>query len=187
MTENIKADAKDKIKHIYNPVSLGTLYFGFALSLWASEQISNHQVLAIAILCTIISFAFFVAVYSERVLKLTNKVLKILASLTFVTFIYGFTFGWIQTFSQVSGIILEGIIYFGFAWIVTFLLTMIKDINSKPARIFASIIVLTILLVVAGLRLYNHDYMGGGILIAIAVLIMLVAIGWLKVHGGIFE
>jgi len=187
MTEKKEADAKDTVKYVYNPVSLGILYFSFALSLWASEQINDPKINAIAIILTIISFIFFVAVFSEWVLKLFKKIFTVLAPLTFLAFVYGFVIGWLQAFSQVSGIILQVIAYFGFAWVVTILLTMVKDIPYKQPRILASIIVIIILLVVAGIRLFNQDYISGCILIAIAILITLVAVGCLKLHGGIFE
>lgn len=184
---NLKADSKNITKYICNPVSQGTLYFSFALSLWASDQVNEPQIRGIAIFLTIISFFFFIAVFSERVLKLAHTILKILAPLTFLGFAYGFIIGWLQTFSHVSGTVSQVIVYFGFAWIVTILLTEVKDIPSKPARITISLIVMIILLSVAVARFINHDFIAGGILILIAILIMLVATNCLKIHGSIFE
>ena len=187
MTEDIKAVAKDKIKYIYNPVSQGILYFSFALSLWTSQQINEPQIKGIAIFLTAVSFFFLIAIYSEWVFKITNTIAKYLAFLAFIAFIYGFIIGWLQAFLQVSGIALQIILYFGFAWIVTILLAEVNDITSKRARISGSILVIIILLAIAGIRFYNHDCIAGGMLIAIALLIILVAVGWLKIHGSIFK
>lgn len=187
MTENIKANTKDKNKYIYNPVSQGILYFGFALSLWASDPINEPQIKGIAIFLTIVSFIFFVAVFCGWVLKLTKTISKGLAFVTFLAFVFGFITGWLQAFSQLSGIILQVIVYFGFAWLVTIILTMVKDIKSTRFRVSGSIIVIIMLLAGAVTRLCNQDYIAGGVLIAISVLIILVAIGRLKVYGSIFE
>jgi len=185
--QNLKAEPKSIPKFICNPVSQGTLYLSFALSLWTSQQINEPQIKGIAIFLTVISFFFLIAVYSEWVFKITNTIAKYLAFLTFIAFIYGFIIGWLQAFLQVSGITLQIIVYFGFAWIVTILLTEVNDITSKRARISGSILVIIILLAVAGIRFYNHDCIAGGMLIAIAILIILVATGLLKVHGSIFK
>lgn len=185
MTENTKANNKDK--YLYNPMSQGILYFGFALSLWASNQINEPQIKGIAIFFTIISFIFFVAVFCKWVLKLTKTISKGLAFVTFLAFVYGFIIGWLQTFSQLSGVILQIIVYFGFAWLVAIILTMVKDIKSKRYRVSGSIMVILILLAVAGIRFYSQDCIAGGVLIAIAILIILVAFGWLKVYGSILE
>ena len=184
--ENLKAEPKNITKFICNPVSQGILYFSFALSLWTSQQINEPQIKGIAIFLTATSFFFLIAVYSGWVFKITNTIAKYLAFLTFIAFIYGFIIGWLQAFLQISGVTLQIILYFGFAWIVTILLAEVNDITPKRVRISGSILVIIILLAVAGIRFYNHDYIAGGMLIAIAILIILVAIGLLKVHGSVF-
>ena len=84
-------------KENYNPIPLGTLYFGFALSLFLSDQIDNPQIKYIAIFILAISFVFFVAVFSEHVLIVLSKyVVKWLAFLTFLAFLYGFYDGWLK-------------------------------------------------------------------------------------------
>ncbi len=120
-------------------------------------------------------------------IKTNTENVKSTAPLTFLAFVYGFVIGWLQSLSQVSGITLQIVVYFGFAWVIAILLTEVKDIKSKRVRIFCSIIVVIILLAVAGVRFYGHDYVAVGILIAIALLIVLVAIGWLKVNGSAFD
>ena len=187
MNKNKKVDIKDTIKYV-NPVSLGILYFGFASSLWASEQISNHQVLAIAILLTIVSFAFFVAVFSERVLKLMNKIVKVLAPLTFLAFVFAFTIGWLQAFLQVSGIALQVIAYFGFAWIIVILLTLIRDaVKQERIKRLITFLIVVAFPIIAVIKFLNHDFWSGVYLIVIAGLALSIAKGWLKVNGRIFE
>jgi len=189
VTESEKADIKDTVKHNYNPVPLGTLYFCFSLSLWSSEQISDPQTKGVAIFFTIISFIFFVAVFSQYVLTKLNKwVQKPLVFLTFLVFLFGFTFGWLQAFLQTSGLISQVIAYSGFAWIVVFLLTFVRDAakHGKRQRLFTFLIIAAFL-IIAVIKFYNHDLWSGGYLIGIAVLAFLVAMDWVKVHGGIFE
>ncbi len=78
MAEKKITNTKDVTKHICNPVSQGTLYFSFALSLWTSVKINDPQVKGIAVFLTLISLFYFVAVFSEWVLKLTQKMLRVL-------------------------------------------------------------------------------------------------------------
>lgn len=184
-----KASVQKTGKRAYNPVSLGTLYFSFSLSLWASQNL-NLTNIVIASLGALISFAFFVAVFSECVLTFLNKqVVKYLIPVTFVASLFGFVFGWLQTFSQTSGLILQGIVYFGFAWVVVILLVMVKEIK-QTWRKSAGILTAVALVTVAVIRLRHHsliDYFAAGELVVIAVLVTIVAMGWLKVHGEVLE
>jgi hypothetical protein len=195
MTENQKTDTNGT-KQV-NPISLGTLYFGFALSLWASGQLSNKSVVGIAILVSLISVAFLVAAFWKSFLDILSKrVVRPLVFLSFIAFVYSFAIGWLQSFSQVSGIALSLIIYLGFAWIVTILLAMIRDTtqpSSNQNRVFLVIrgflpyIVASVFIIFAVIRFINHDWWGGGYAIAIAILSLLVARGLLPVLGDVFE
>ena len=181
-----------------NPVSLGTLYFSFALSLWSSGQINSGSIFGIAILTSLISLAFFIAVFSNSVLnKLSKWVVKPLVSLTFLAFVYGFIIGWLQAFSQVSGIALQVIAYFGFAWIIAILLIMIRDTAKQPSknknrlftfvRNYISYLIIVAFLIIAVIKFLNRDFWGGGYLIVIAGLSLSVVRGWLKLQGDVFE
>lgn len=184
-----KSEKTNLGKTATNPVSLGTLYFSFSLSLWASQNL-NLTNIVIASLGALISFAFFVAVFSECVLTFLNKrVVKYLISVTFVASLFGFASGWLQTFSQTSGLILQGIVCFGFAWVVVILLVMVKEIK-QTWRKSAGILTAVALVTVAVIRLYHHsliDYFAAGELVVIAALVTIVAMGWLKVHGEVLE
>lgn len=199
MTENKKTDAKDTVKFV-NPVSLGVLYFSFSLSLWSSEQISNWFIFGIAILFSLISIAFFVAVFSQYVLSKLSKWVLTLVSLTFSAFIYGFTTGWLQAFSQVSGIVLQVIAYFGFAWIIVILLILVRDTAKQPnnkknrlspftqlIRPYVPYVIIAAFFIIAVIKFLNHDFWSGVYLIVIAGLALSVARGWIKIHGEIFE
>jgi hypothetical protein len=185
--ENLKAKPKSINNSIYNPLSLGILYFGFALSLWSSTQIGDSRIKGIAIFLTILSAIFFIAIYSEWVFRVLKKITKYLTLLTFFGFVYGFLIGWLQSLSDVSNTVLALVIYFGFAWFVTILLIQIKEIPSKRVRVFGTIIINAILLVLSITRFCKHEYFAGGILLVISLLMILVAIDWLKLHGSVYE
>jgi hypothetical protein len=188
LTENNKADRRGSAKYV-NPVSLGTLYLSFSLLLWSSEQISDSRIFGIAIFTTTISFIYFTSVFWGDLLSKLNKwVQKPLILLTFFVFLFSYTLGWLQAFLETSGPIRSLIAYFGFAWIVVFLLTLIRDTvkQGKPQRLFIFLII-AILLIIAGIKFYYHDLWSGAYLVAIAGLALAVALNRLKVHGGIFE
>lgn len=188
MTENNKADARSSAKYV-NPISLGTLYFSFSLLLWSSEKISDGRVFGIAIFITVISFLYFTSVFWESLLsKLDQWVKKPLVFVTFLVFLFSYTLGWLQAFLETSGQIQSMIAYFGFAWIVVFLLTLIRDTakQGKPQRLLIFLII-AILLIIAGIKFYCHDLWSGAYLVAIAGLGLAVALNRLKVHGGVFE
>lgn len=188
MTENNKADATSSVKYV-NPISLGTLYFSFSLLLWSGDAINNAWVFGVAIFITTISFLYFISVFSDFLLSKLNKwVKKPLVFVTFLVFLFGYTSGWLQAFLETAGQIRSMIAYFGFAWIVVFLLTLIRDTakQGKPQRLFVFLVVAG-LFIIAGIKFYGHDLWSGAYLVAIAGLGLAVALNRLKVHGGVFE
>jgi len=176
-------------KNNYNPLPLGLLYFGFALSLWTIEKPSVATVV-IASLSTLVSLAFFIAIFWERFLVfLYTKVVKKLIPTTFVISLFGFVFGWLQTFSQIQGLILQVIVYFGFAWVAAMLLVEVNEIKQS-LRKSVGIFTAAAFMVLAVIRFFEHNlvgYIAGGELIALAILILSVAMGWLPVHGKVLE
>jgi len=183
-------------KKDFNPVSLGILYFSFALSLWSSKQISDNSVYVVAIISSLISLAFFVSVFSEWILRKMKAIVNILVSLTFLAFVYGFIIGWLQTFSQTAGVLLDFILVYGFAWLTVIILIMIRDLveqpNSKKNRFLRWIriipyVILVVFLVLAGINFYGHNFWAGGYLIAMAGLVLSIKLGWLKLYGNVFD
>jgi hypothetical protein len=188
LAENNDADARGPAKYV-NPISLGTLYFSFSLSLWSSERISDGRIFGIAIFVTVISFLYFASVFSESLVSKLNQLVKgPLVFVTFLVFLFGYTSGWLQAFVETSGRIQGVIAYFGFAWIVVFLLALIRDTarQGRPQRLLM-FLVIAALLVIGGIRFCYHDLWSGGYLVAIAALGLAVALNRLKVHGGVFE
>jgi len=181
---NRKVKAERVVQHDFNPVSLGTLYFSFALSLWTSAQVSD-RVIAIAV--SLISLCFFVGVYARSIRTFLNtRAAPIVIPLTFFAFLLGFMLGWIPTFPLLSGIPLEIIMYFGFIWIVTILLRMVRELKNELVQFL--FVVFFIFLGV--MRLFDHnivDTIGGVALIIIAMLIYLVATERLHPYGEVFE
>jgi len=193
------ANEKSKVNGIKlaNPVSLGTLYFGFALALWSSGQLFREAVVGIAVFSSVISGAFFVSVFCKRFLDILSKrVVRPLLFISFIAFVSGFVMGWLQSLSQVSGTALDFVIYFGFAWVVVFLLVVIRDMKQTSKiqnrvflffRNYGPYIVMTVFVVLAVIRFVSHDFWSGGYAIAIAGLSLSVARGWLAVYGDLFE
>lgn len=181
---------------LVNPIPIGTLYFGFALTLWSIDQLTN-PVISIAIFTSVVSIAFFIGVFCKWWLKLISSwITRFLVLVSLFIYVYGFTIGWIQSFGQTADIPQTFIIYFGFLWIVTMLLVQIRDAtkprinNKKHILIFrriAPIIVLLVLCVFSLIRFINQDYWGGGYAIGIAILSILVITGKLPVYGEIQE
>jgi hypothetical protein len=191
-----KIASKKVTIHDFNPISLGTVHFGFAISIWtiwASSQISDIRMFAIAIIVSLTSVAFFVATYNKPLRTLLNTVAApYVIGLTFVALAFGSVFGIvgsIPAFPQTSlanRIIVQIIVYFGFAWIVTILLAMLRDIGNELARILLP----AFLVFVAVTKLIHSDVVsiiGGIALIAIAVVSYLVITKRLNPYGEVFE
>ena len=195
---NRNAKVKKTVPRKFDPMSLGTLHFGFALSLWtiwASKQISDHQIsdwptFIIAIIISLISIAFFIAVYSWRMRTFLNTLAApYLIELTFIAFSFGFVFGVLGSlpaFPQTSRVIIESVVYFGFAWIVTILLIMVRDVKYELARF----LFIVFFLIVAAIRFHTLDMIGiiaGAVLVVIAILAYLVTTDRLHPYGEVFE
>ena len=136
----VEQDPNKKI----NPVSLGILYFSFALPLWtyweneqkATPPIFDLRTLVSALVISCIAVFYFIASYSSSIRDFANdKVNKILIGLNFIAFFAGFVLGWVPTFGQASGIILYFIMFFGFAWIVTILLGLVEELKTGITNI----------------------------------------------------
>jgi len=182
-----KAGVKKVVQHDFDPVSLGILCFSFALSLWISQQTSGLSVLIIAIFVSLVSLAFFVAVFSRSIRRFMNtRAAPIVMPLTFFAFVLGFALGWLPALSQVSAVIRVVVMYFGFAWVVAMLVTLFRDVKNELARILFVIF----FVIVAVIRFCEHDTIGiiGGIIfMGIAVLLYLVATKRLHPYGEVSE
>ncbi len=191
-----KVASKKVIIHDFNPISLGTVHFGFAITLWtvwASNPISDMRTFVIAIIVSLTSVAFFVATYNKPLRTLLNtQAAPYVIGLTFVALAFGSVFGIVGSlpaFPQTSlanRIIVQIIVYLGFAWIVTILLAMLRDIGNELARILLP----AFLVFVAVTKLTHPDtvsIIGGIALMAIAVLAYLVITERLNPYGEVFE
>ncbi len=114
---NHKKAKTDKVAkpNDFNPVSLGILYLGFALSLWTNESTRNGLTVGIAIFFAVVSAGFLLAVYFLPIRTFMNtRAAPIVLPLTFMAAILGFMLDWLPAFSSSSGTVLEVIVYFGF-------------------------------------------------------------------------
>ena len=189
MRRHRKAKVKKVIQHNFNPVSLGILYFSFALLLWISQPISGLLVRIVAIFVSLVSLVFLLAVFCSSILWFINtntRVAPIVMQLAFYAFVLGFALRWLPALSQVSGVIRGVVIYFGFAWVVTILVILFRDVKNELARILFIISPLS----VAVIRFCEHDAIGiisGIVLTGIAVLLYLVATGRLHPRGEVLK
>ena len=182
-----KAEVDKVERHDFDPVSLGTLWFSFALTLWISQQIRVWYIIIIEILFSLGSLTFLVAVLSRSMRKFLNtRAAAIVMPLTLAAFVFGFFIGWLPALSQVSGVTLAIIEYFGFLWMIAILLVMFRDVKNELARILFVISFLT-----AGvIKFCDHSIIGliGGITFTgIAILLYLVATGRMHPYGEVSE
>ncbi len=196
----------ENAKRVFNTVSLGTLYFGGAVSLWSSNQVSNGRVAAMAIIFSIISLSFLAAVFSECVLMfLSNKwIAQLLIAISPVVFFSTFVLGFLQPMSQAPSIPLQSLAYLGFAWSVVLLLIMMRDAyptSHKKFRIWYYVVSYAIVVSLFIFAVFNLssrdvwradfwksvDFWSGIYRIIIAGLILSVAMRWLRVRGEIYE
>jgi hypothetical protein len=182
-----RAEVERVAQHDFDPVSLGTLWFSFALTLWTSQQIRSWQTMIIEILVSLGALAFLVAVFSRSMrMFLNTRAAAIVMPLTLVAFVFGFALGWLPVLSQVSGFVLDVVVYFGFLWVVAMLLVMFRDVKDG----LACILFVVFFLIAAVIKFFEHDIVGiiGGItLTCIAVLLYLVATGRLHPYGEVSE
>lgn len=190
MRRQKKTRVKKVIQHDFDPVSLGILYFGAALSflsLLISQQIGSLFVLIVAIFFSLASLAFFSAVFSRSIRGFINtRAAPIVMPLTFIASVLGFILGLLPALSQGSGVIRVIVIYFGFAWVVAILVTLFRDVKNELARVLFVIF----FVIAAVIRFCEHDTIGiiGGIfLMGIAVLLYLVATDRLHPYGEVSE
>lgn len=191
-----KTKAKTLIPHDFNPISLGTLHFSVALSLWsdwATNKMSDDRTLVIAIIFSAISVIFFIAVYNKPTLDFMNtQAAPYIISLSFWALLAGFILGLFEAlpdFPQtlfVNRVIVSIAVYFGFAWVVTFLLTMLRDAGNDLIRI----LVLVFLVFVGVTEVIQKDAVGkiGGIaLFSIFLIGYLVSAHRIPVYGEVYE
>lgn len=181
-----KSKAKKETKpHNFNCVSLGVLYFSFALSLWTNKTADDWPINLITIIISIISVIFFIGVYSELVRNAINKnIAPWLLSLTTLAIFVTFIFGLLSVIEVVPSPILDVIFYFGFLWLVTYLLVIYRDVIWEPVRVWLMID----FIVVAGILYRTHDavgIIGGTTLLVIFVLCYGVATKHITPNGSL--
>ena len=171
----------------FNPVSLGILYLGFALSLWTNESTRNGFTVGIAIFFAVVSAGFLLAVYFPPIRTFMNtRAAPIVLPLTFAAAILGFMLDWLPAFSSSTGTVLEVIVYFGFIWLVTILLVMYRDVKFEILRV----LFMFFFIFAAALKFYDQSLVGniaGAMLLVIVILMYLVATGRVHPHGKLEE
>jgi len=175
------------VRHNFDPVSLGTLWFSFALSLWISQPIREWYIIFIEICFSLGALAFLVAVFSRSMRMFINtEVASEVMLFTLLAFVFGFTLGWLPAITQVSGIIREVILYFGFLWVVVMLVVMFRDAKNELAHI----LFVVFFIMAALIKLWKLDTIGiiGGVtLLGIAALLYLVATHRVHPYGEVSE
>jgi hypothetical protein len=171
----------------FNPVSLGILYLGFALSLWTNESTRNGLTVGIAIFFAVVSAGFLLSVYFQPIRKFMNaRAAPIVLPLTFGAAILGFMLDWLPAFSSSSGIVLEVIVYFGFIWLVTILLVLYRDVKYEILRV----LFMFFFIFAAALKFLDQSFVGniaGATLLVIVILMYLVVTGRVHPYGKLEE
>jgi len=184
---NKKPNVKKVTTYNFNPVAVGTLYFGFGLSLWDTVKAGNILTYVIPVIVFIVSAAFVVAVFSQRVRTFMNKrAAPIVLPLTFWALLLGFVLNLLPAFLRATEISWQAIVYFGFLWFITILLVMYRDVIYEPVRI----LIIIFFIIVAGIKFHDQNavgYIGGAVLLVIVALLYLVAVGHLRPYGNLEE
>lgn len=184
---NKKPRVRKVTTYNFNPVSVGILYFGFGLSLWGNVKAGHILTYGIPVIVFIVSVAFIVAVFSQRVRTFMNtRAAPIVLPLTFWALLLGFVLNWLPAFSHATEISWQAIMYFGFLWFITILLVMYRDVIYEPVRILTIIF----FMIVAGIRFHEQNdvgYISGAALLVIVALLYLVAVGHLHPYGKLEE
>lgn len=177
-------EKKDKPQN-FDPVSLGTLWFSFALSLWIAQKTHVWYFIPTEIFFGLGAMAFLIAVFSRSMRVLINKEIpSFVMFLNFLAFVGGFILGWWPALSTFSGFTQDAIAYFGFFWVVVMLLVVFRDYKNKLSQIL-----FIIFFFVGGfIKIFHHgavNIIGGGILVGIAVLSYLLAVHRLHPYGEV--
>jgi hypothetical protein len=185
-----------KSRSNFNPISLGTLHFGVALSLWSGWVINQQHdfgTLLLAFFFSFITIMFFVAVYSRSLYLYINRQLSpFIISISFLALFAGFILGIFEALPQIpqnvfiNRLVVQIVLYFGFAWIVTILLVSLRDIGNGLIQM----LILVSLLVFAFNQVFQPDAISkisGIILLVIVGLSYSVIVGKLPVQGDAFE
>lgn len=173
-----------------NPVSVGTLYFSFALAILSLKPVNQNLSASMAgmiIFAFVISLLFIVGIYSKWIRTvLIPQIYTYLIGLTSIIIFFVFIAGMLSPFVEPSGIpqqIMEIIVYFGFAWLVTLLLVRLKEAIPQE---FSFLFVL-FFFCNAGFKFNLSDNIGGFALLIIGILVYLVAAGHLHPYGKVTE
>jgi len=191
-----KTKAKTNSYYDFNPISLGTLHFGVALSLWSAwvtSKMNDERTLVIAIIFSITSVIFFIAVYNKPVLDfINNQAAPSVISLSFWALLAGFILGIFEAlpdFPQtlfINRVIVQIVVYFGFAWVVTILLAMLRDSGNE----LVSVLVFAFLIFVGVTKVIQKDpvsKIGGIVLLLISLLGYLVSTHHFPLYGEVYE
>ncbi len=175
------------VRHNFDPVSLGTLWFSFALSLWISQPISEWYTIFIEICFSLGALAFLIAVFSRSMrMFLNTEVASEVMVFTLLAFVFGFALGWLPAITQVSGVIREVVVYFGFLWVVVMLVVMFRDVKNELAHIlFVIFFIMAALIKFCKLDIIG--IIGGVALIGIAALLYLVTTRRVHPYGEVSE
>jgi hypothetical protein len=178
---------KKHTAYTFNPVSVGVLYFGFTLSLWDTIKADSLLTYVVPVLTFLVSAAFIMAVFNQPVRKFLNiRATPVILPLTSWTLLLSFILDWLPAFPHTTEISWQVLAYFGFLWFITILLVMYRDVIWEPVRILSIIF----FLIAAGIQIHDLNivgYIGGAILLLIAIVMYFVATERLHPYGNLEE
>lgn len=124
---------KDKGTSVFNPISLGFLFFGFAASIWGVGDISPGTNL-IAWITLVFSFLLGIATLCLPVKRWMQRhihpKLFIIAPGVFILFLFSILIGWINGLNQVADSEFFALFIAGFVWIFIFIMVMSSQIRQ---------------------------------------------------------
>lgn len=169
-------------RYNFDPVSLGTLWFSFALTLWISQPIREWYIIFIEIHLSLGVLVLLVAVFSRSTrIFLNTEVAPLVMFFTLLAFVFGFTLGWLPALSHVPGPMREVIVCFGLLWVIVMLMVMFRDVKHELARILFVVYFVTAALI----EFCDHNVIGAITLFVIAALLYLVATDRVHPYGEV--
>lgn len=160
-----------------NPLSWGMLFFAFWLSLIISPVEMSISQIIIAWFCFGLSIILWISIFIPwlRAQYKKTAVKKTIIPIVFEITIASFVIGFISSVSEMNEIIRNIVIYFGFIWVVTYLLILIRASNKGIG------IIVSLVFIVNGAYLISNakntpDLIAGIVSILIGITSVFIAI-----------
>lgn len=156
----------------FNPLAWGILFFTFWLTLKTIPQSSSLQNgLAWASIGVSLILWISIVVRPWREVLAKPRVKRVYLPSVFMISIAAYVVGWVGSFPGVKGTDLSIAVYFGFIWLITCLLILIR-VSKRAVGIVGAL-----LFPIAGIyHILNSNPIGGGTLIVLGIVGSIIAV-----------